>query len=250
MMKENDAACAASEEVVNEGACGCCCENGCCSFEPAEEPAAESAADEKSARSTVIVDDETLEVVRTHVEKMLEMLGLSASVRAEANPGKVNLILSSEEAGRIIGRRGQNLESLQLLINRMMQKNNTEFPRIFIDIDGYSSGSKRADKFDGDDRREGRRDRRERGERRSDRRGGRDRGERRGNGGGIGREEELRQMAIDAAKEVRRWGESKQLPAMNAHDRRIIHVTLESFDDITTASIGDEPNKAVVISMK
>ena len=40
--------------------------------------------------------------------------------------------------------------------------------------------------------------------------------------------------ALDAAKEVRRWGEPKTLPPMNAHDRRIIHITLEKEADLLT----------------
>ena len=60
----------------------------------------------------------------------------------------------------------------------------------------------------------------------------------------------LRQQAIDAAKEVRRWGEPVTLPEMNAHDRRIVHITLEKEADLTTESTGEGSRKSVVIALK
>ena len=60
----------------------------------------------------------------------------------------------------------------------------------------------------------------------------------------------LRQQSIDASKEVRRWGEPVTLPPMNAHDRRIIHITLEGESDLQTESTGEGNFKSVVISLK
>ena len=37
---------------------------------------------------------------------------------------------------------------------------------------------------------------------------------------------------------------------MNAHDRRVIHITLENEADIQTESEGDGPKKSIVISLK
>ena len=65
-----------------------------------------------------------------------------------------------------------------------------------------------------------------------------------------GKDEQLRQQALDSAKEVRRWGEPVTLPQMNSHDRRIIHITLENETDLTTESVGDGNFKSVVITLK
>ena len=230
----------------------CCCEDA--PAEPVEEKA------EKPERVVIPVTQEMLDDTRTKLAMMLDYLGLEAEVRSEAGNNKINLIVSSSDAGRIIGRKGQSLENLQFLLNRMMQKNDVNYPKVYVDIDGYSSGTKRA----ANDRGE-RPERGERNDRRNNRRDGgrgdrRDRGgkgERRNGGrrdrGGDGfdmHDENLRMLALDSAKEVRRWGDPKTLPAMNAHDRRIIHVTLEKEADITTDSVGEEPNKSVVISLK
>ena len=246
----------AAEEAAEE--CGCCCDDSCCCEDAPAEPVEEKA--EKPERVVIPVTQEMLDDTRTKLAMMLDYLGLEAEVRSEAGNNKINLIVSSSDAGRIIGRKGQSLENLQFLLNRMMQKNDVNYPKVYVDIDGYSSGTKRA----ANDRGE-RPERGERNDRRNNRRDGgrgdrRDRGgkgERRNGGrrdrGGDGfdmHDENLRMLALDSAKEVRRWGDPKTLPAMNAHDRRIIHVTLEKEADITTDSVGEEPNKSVVISLK
>ncbi len=245
----------AAEEA--EETCSCCCgDDSCCCTE--EAPAEEKP--EKPERVVIPVTQEMLDDARTKLAMMLDYLGLEAEVRSEAGNNKINLIVSSSDAGRIIGRKGQSLENLQFLLNRMMQKNDVNYPKVYVDIDGYSSGTKRAANDRGErpergERNDRRNNRREggRGERRD--RGGK--GERRNGGrrerGGDGfdmHDENLRMLALDSAKEVRRWGDPKTLPAMNAHDRRIIHVTLEKEADITTDSVGEEPNKSVVISLK
>lgn len=73
---------------------------------------------------------------------MLDYLGLEASLKAGTKGEKISVIISSEEAGRIIGRKGQTLESLQMLLNRMMFKADKECPRILLDMDGYSRNNR------------------------------------------------------------------------------------------------------------
>lgn len=203
----------------------------------------ETRASGKEQRPQIPVTQEMLDQSRTTLATMLDYLGLEGTVKAEGRPSKINLIVSSDDAGRIIGRKGQSLESLQTLLNRMMQKGDIDFPKVYIDIDGYSS--KRGDR------------REERGSGKPERREKSPRGRRPGEGKSIREEsdfsendENLRQQALDASKEVRRWGESVTLPPMNAHDRRIIHITLEADSDLHTESVGDGNFKSVVISVK
>ena len=159
--------------------------------------------------------------------------------------------------GRIIGRKGQALESLQLLVNRMMQKADAEFPHVLIDIDGYSRKPRerrkgpREDRGDDGERRERRDSRDNRGERgysqsrpsfSDDESAGED-------AGNSENEEILRQQALDAAKEVKRWGDPVTLAAMNSHDRRIIHITLQEDKELKTESLGDGNLKRIVISL-
>ena len=59
--------------------------------------------------------------------------------------------------------------------------------------------------------------------------------------------EYLKEMAKSVADEVALTKEEKYLPVMAAYARRIIHVELASRGDITTESIGEEPERKVVI---
>ena len=98
---------------------------------PAEEPAAQPAEEkrEENARprpEPVPVTEEMLENSKKILATMLDYLGLEGTVKAEGKPGKINLLIASDDAGRIIGRKGQSLESLQVLVNRIMQKGHND----------------------------------------------------------------------------------------------------------------------------
>ena len=161
--------------------------------------------------------------------RMFDYLSLSGDFKVEEKGQRISVRIASSDAGRVIGRKGQTLESLQLLVNRMMFKEDENCPHIMLDIDGYANGER-----EGRENREGgRRPRRSEGASRS--------------GSSV---EQLERQALDAAKEVKRWGEPVKLPEMNAHDRRIIHITLKDDPEVTTESLGDGQMKKVMISLK
>lgn len=70
-----------------------------------------------------------------------------------------------------------------------------------------------------------------------------------------GREEDdrdrLRRRAIEAVKEVRRWGDSVLLPPMNAWERKVLHEALAEFSDVKTDSeaSGQGDKKRVRVSL-
>ena len=59
----------------------------------------------------------------------------------------------------------------------------------------------------------------------------------------------LQQMALDAAKEVKRWGEVRKLGPFTARERREIHLALRSDTEIVTESEPEQGGnlKTVVI---
>lgn len=59
--------------------------------------------------------------------------------------------------------------------------------------------------------------------------------------------EYLKSLAKSLADEVSLTKKEKILPAMPAYERRIIHLELASRKDVTTESIGKEPERKVVI---
>lgn len=61
------------------------------------------------------------------------------------------------------------------------------------------------------------------------------------------REKTLVKLAASKAEKVLKTHKSITLDAMNPYERRIIHSALQDMENITTASIGAEPNRRVVI---
>jgi len=59
--------------------------------------------------------------------------------------------------------------------------------------------------------------------------------------------EYLRELARSLAREVVLTKQEKELPAMPAAERRIIHLELAERPDVTSQSIGKEPNRRIII---
>ncbi|PJA84129.1 MAG: hypothetical protein CO145_02195, partial [Candidatus Nealsonbacteria bacterium CG_4_9_14_3_um_filter_37_13] len=57
----------------------------------------------------------------------------------------------------------------------------------------------------------------------------------------------LKELARSLADEVALTKKEKNLPPMAAYERRIIHLELAGRSDVTTESIGEEPERRVVV---
>lgn len=79
------------------------------------------------------------------IEKVKEILGQVFKITGENDikytfgqeENQVTLNIESEEAGHLIGYRGKTIESLQSLINAILQKQDEEHAKIFVEINGY-----------------------------------------------------------------------------------------------------------------
>ena len=61
------------------------------------------------------------------------------------------------------------------------------------------------------------------------------------------RMEDLKQDVKNAAREVRLYHRESPLRPMSSFERRIVHLLLEEYPDITTESVGADPERRVVI---
>ena len=64
------------------------------------------------------------------------------------------------------------------------------------------------------------------------------------------REATLEKMAVDFAKQVLKTKQVIKLDNLNAYERKIIHDRLATWDNITTHSEGEEPNRYLFIEYK
>jgi len=61
------------------------------------------------------------------------------------------------------------------------------------------------------------------------------------------REHTVREIALRAARQVKMTGDAITLDAMQPFERRAIHLALEGDPDVTSSSIGEEPERRVVV---
>jgi spoIIIJ-associated protein len=61
------------------------------------------------------------------------------------------------------------------------------------------------------------------------------------------RERQLRDLAARAASRVIETGKMLQLEPMPALERRWVHIALRDHPEVATQSIGEEPNRRVVV---
>ncbi|MBI2113433.1 MAG: hypothetical protein HYT50_02550 [Candidatus Wildermuthbacteria bacterium] len=61
------------------------------------------------------------------------------------------------------------------------------------------------------------------------------------------KESYLKEMARNAADEVALLKKDKELPPMNAADRRVVHIELSQRSDVVAESVGQDPERRIVI---
>ena len=138
------------------------------------------------------------------VEKFLTDV-LKSEINIKEENDIINVNLSGEKMGLIIGYRGETLDSLQYLLSLVVNKNhNNIYKKVVLDVENYRKR----------------------------------------------REETLIKVAQKVAYKVRKSKRPYKLEPMNPYERRIIHSTLQEFNDIITYSEGEEPFRRVIISLK
>lgn len=169
-------------------------------------------ASEAKVKVTVIKDefdfDFSEDLSDTDVEKyllnVLNKMGIEANLDTKEEEGSLNIEISGDMMGVVIGRRGDTLDALQYLCSLVYNKNREDYVRVNLDTENYRAK----------------------------------------------REETLIALAKKIAGTVSRTGRSITLEPMNPNERRIIHSTLQSYDYINTYSIGEDPNRKIVVSSK
>jgi len=64
------------------------------------------------------------------------------------------------------------------------------------------------------------------------------------------REDTLRRLAARLADKVQKSGKRVVLEPMNPYERRILHSTLQNYDNVYTYSEGEDPYRSVVVALK
>ena len=74
------------------------------------------------------------------LDNILGLLLLEGSYDIQDEESGFNVMIETEDAGRLIGFKGENLTALQLIINQMMSRQGGEsesFKRVILDVSGW-----------------------------------------------------------------------------------------------------------------
>lgn len=139
------------------------------------------------------------------LENVLGLLSLEGSFEVNEKDEGVFVTIDTEDAGKLIGRGGETLAALQLIVNQILAKSLTEkeeFKRVIVDVSNWRQG----------------------------------------------KEEELAHKARRWAEQVKEQGKPLELEPMPSWQRRIIHMTIQETEGVSSESIGEGPDRHLVIS--
>jgi spoIIIJ-associated protein len=160
-------------------------------------------------KSTPAIVRVTYESEVSHAERVEAFLsglflrmGVKARTEITEKDGVISVVLTGEDPGVLIGRRGETLDAIQHLTNYVVNRNSSERVRVNVDTENY----------------------RER------------------------RNEALERLADKVAGKVVKYRRNMTLEPMNSYERHIIHTALQEYDNVTTYSVGTEPNRRIVVA--
>lgn len=147
---------------------------------------------------------EAVEQARVFVQDVVSKMGTSCTVTAV--DGEAKLIVSGEDVGVVIGRRGDTIDAIQYLVNLHVNKDRhgDDYCRITVDTENYRAR----------------------------------------------REETLKKLANSMANKAVKYRKDMSLEPMNPYERRIIHAALQNHKYVKTKSVGEEPNRRIVVTLK
>ena len=159
----------------------------------AKAPAEESPAREGTQR----------ERVERYLHGLLDLMGVKAEIlMTERENGGLNVELSGNGMGAVIGRRGETLDAIQHLLNYSVNRGSEKRLHISVDAENYRSK----------------------------------------------REDSLVRLAEKMAAKAIKYRRSMALEPMNSYERHVIHTALQNYEGVSTASVGEEPNRRVVVN--
>ncbi|MFH2065828.1 MAG: RNA-binding cell elongation regulator Jag/EloR [Pseudomonadota bacterium] len=85
----------------------------------------------------VDIASESIQAGKKALQKIIDFISEETTVSVEAGPGLVLFNVIGGNSGVLIGKKGQNLEAIQYLIDKIVNKNSDKRVRIQVDVEGY-----------------------------------------------------------------------------------------------------------------
>lgn len=78
------------------------------------------------------------------LEQLLHNLGFNVTIEEHHLDEGLLLDVQTDDPGRLIGRQGQTLTSLQYILNRLLFRQDPKVPKVTVDIGGYRAQARDA----------------------------------------------------------------------------------------------------------
>ena len=84
------------------------------------------------------MENTTITACETFLHDVLKTMGMEVEITSQVDEeGALNIDMKGENMGILIGKRGQTLDSLQYLTNRVANKSQEEYVRVKLDTENY-----------------------------------------------------------------------------------------------------------------
>ena len=87
------------------------------------------------------IDFETIS--REFLQPIFDSMGIDEQLEFTIEEDSINVKISAEDIGIVIGRRGETLDSLQYLLGLVINKNSDKFIRVTLDVGNYREKEKK-----------------------------------------------------------------------------------------------------------
>ena len=159
-------------------------------------------------KKEIVLRDEEQEKAMKNLENFMKdfvkELPEDTKYSIEKSSSGLNVSITSEKLGYLIGYRGETLYALQNIMAAVAGKGVEQRVRVILDIEGYKGK----------------------------------------------REKTLEELAEKVARTVIRTKKSVKLEPMKPYERKIIHSKLQGNNRVETTSVGEEPHRRIIVSLK
>lgn len=136
-----------------------------------------------------------------YLKGIIKGLGIDGEVEVSTKENTTTFKIYSSNNPLLIGKNGQNLVALTILVRQYIKTITSDGPRIIIDVEDYKDRQIKR----------------------------------------------LERLAKNLARDVVKTKTDVEMDNMNSYERRIVHNVLSDFKGVITESVGEEPNRHVVI---
>ncbi len=150
---------------------------------------------------TAFLKIDVLNEVQEFLKNILEGMGLDVSFEVNTKDDVTTIKMYSSNNPIIIGKNGQNLAALSVIVRQFVKNLTSNGPKIILDVEDYKDRQIKR----------------------------------------------IERLAKNLARDVVRTKVDVEMDNMNSYERRIVHNTLTNFKGVTTESVGEEPNRHVII---